>query len=107
MIGDEIGGILFIGSKGKIMTGCYGRAAILLLKSDMELIKQPEPSILLIYDGCGDIWYTNVHEQNWIRACKETPENRLEASSNFSFSVPFDEMVMMGVLVIFKCQRFK
>ena len=43
---------------------------------------------------------TNAHEQDWIRACKESPENRTEASSNFQFSGPFNEMVVMGVLAV-------
>ena len=76
MMGDENGGIIFVGTKGKIMTGCYGM----------------NPG------GNGDIWTTNAHEQDWIRACKESPENRTEASSNFQFSGPFNEMVVMGVL---------
>ena len=40
------------------------------------------------------------HEQDWIRACKESPENRTEAASNFAYSGPFTEMVMLGVLAI-------
>ena len=98
MMGDENGGIIFIGSKGKIMTGCYGSGATLLPKSEMNNFNQPTPSIPRIKGGNGDIWQTNAHEQDWIRASKETPENRLEASSNFSFSGPFNEMVVMGVL---------
>jgi hypothetical protein len=40
------------------------------------------------------------HEQDWIRACKEDKNNRLEASSNFSYSGPLNEMVVMGVLAV-------
>ena len=98
MMGDDNGGLIFIGSKGKIMTGCYGSAATLLPKSAMLNFKQPSPSLPRIKGGNGDIWSTNAHEQDWIRACKETPGNRLEASSNFGFSGPFNEMVVMGVL---------
>src|SRR5690606_23778005 len=50
--------------------------------------------------GNGDIWSTNAHEQDWIRAAKESPDNRTEASSNFGFSGPFNEMVVMGVLAV-------
>ena len=94
----NIAGILFVGSKWKIMTGCYGSAATLLPRSAMNHFKQPAPSIPRIKGGNGDIWNTNTHEQDWIRACKESPENRLEASSDFGFSGPFNEMVVMGVL---------
>src|SRR5690606_29177334 len=40
------------------------------------------------------------HEQDWIRACKESPESRMESTSNFSYSGPFNEMVLLGVLAI-------
>jgi hypothetical protein len=45
---------------------------------------------------CGD----GPHEQDWIRACKESPENRTESTSNFAYSGPFNEMVLLGVLAI-------
>lgn len=38
------------------------------------------------------------HEQDWIRACKESPESRVKTASDFSLSGPFNEMVVMGVL---------
>ena len=100
MMGDSNGGIIFVGTKGKIMTGCYGMDATLLPKSAMAHFKQPEPTIPRIKGGNGDIWQTNAHEQDWIRACKESPENRIESSSNFQFSGPFNEMVVMGVLAV-------
>lgn len=100
MMGDENGGILFIGSKGKIMTGCYGMNPTLLPVSDMEHFNQPKPVIPRVEGGDGDIWATKAHEQDWIRACKESPEHRTEASSNFQFSGPFNEMVVMGVLAV-------
>jgi hypothetical protein len=40
------------------------------------------------------------HEQDWIRACKESPEQRVEGSANFAFSGPFNETVLLGVLAI-------
>jgi len=40
------------------------------------------------------------HEQDWIRACKETPENRVQPMSNFDVAGPFNEMVVMGVLAV-------
>ena len=100
MMGDSNGGILFIGSKGKIMTGCYGMNATLLPKEKMKDFKKPTPTIPRIPGGNGDIWSTNAHEQDWIRACKEDPKNRTEATSHFGFSGPFNEMVVMGVLAV-------
>ncbi len=100
MMGDSNGGIILVGTKGKIMTGCYGMNPTLLPTSKMADFKQPEPSIPRIKGGNGNIWDTNAHEQDWIRACKESPVNRTEASSNFRFSGPFNEMVVMGVLAV-------
>lgn len=100
MMGDKDGGIIFVGTKGKIMTGCYGMSPTLLPKSSMKHFKEPDPSIPRVQGGNGDIWGTNAHEQDWIRACKESPDNRIEASSNFQFSGPFNEMVVMGVLAV-------
>ncbi|GAB6008696.1 Gfo/Idh/MocA family protein [Dysgonomonas reticulitermitis] len=100
MMGDSNGGIIFIGTKGKIMTGCYGLNPTLLPKSEMAHFNQPKPTIPRIKGGAGDIWNTDAHEQDWIRACKESPENRVESSSNFQFSGPFNEMVVMGVLAV-------
>ena len=98
MMGDSDGGIILVGSKGKIMTGCYGMNLTLLPLSSMKFFKEPEPTLPRIKGGSGNIWSTNAHEQDWIRACKESPENRVESSSNFQFSGPFNEMVVMGVL---------
>jgi hypothetical protein len=100
MMGDENGGIIFVGSKGKIMTGCYGMNPTLLPLDRMKDFKQPDPILPRVKGGNGDIWNTDAHEQDWIRACKESPENRVEASSNFQHSGPFTEMVDMGVIAV-------
>lgn len=99
MMGDPDGGIILIGTKGKIMTGCYGMNPTLLPTSRMEYFKKPEATIprVRLGDQKEDIW-SNVHEQDWIRAAKETPENRLESTSNFMHSGPVNEMAVMGVL---------
>ncbi len=100
MMGDENGGIIFVGTKGKIMTGCYGMNPTLLPKSEMAHFNQPAPTLPRIPGGNGNIWSTNAHEQDWIRACKEPSGSRVESSSNFRFSGPFNEMVVMGVLAV-------
>jgi len=37
---------------------------------------------------------------DWVRACKESPENRVETASPFSEAGPFNEMVVMGVVAV-------
>ncbi|TDQ79819.1 Gfo/Idh/MocA family protein [Sphingobacterium yanglingense] len=100
MMGDENGGIIFVGKKGKIMTGCYGMNPTLLPVENMKHFQKPKPWIPRIPGGNGDIWNTNAHEQDWIRAAKESKANRKESSSHFGFSGPFNEMVVMGVLAV-------
>ena len=100
MMGDSNGGIIFVGRKGKIMTGCYGMNPTLLPVTEMEHFQQPSPWISRVPGGNGDIWNTNAHEQDWIRAAKESPAHRIESTSHFGFSGPFNEMVVMGVLAV-------
>jgi hypothetical protein len=50
--------------------------------------------------GGEPVYPDGPHEQDWIRACKESPDNRTEGTSNFAYSGPFNEMVLLGVLAI-------
>jgi len=88
---DTNGGCLFIGSKGKLMCGCYASNPILLPYSEMDHFQQPPKTLRRVELG---------HVMDWVRACKEDPENRTEASSNFSYSGPLNEMVVMGVVAV-------
>lgn len=88
---DTNGGVLFIGSKGKLMCGCYGRDPFLLPLSRDEAYPRPLPSLRRIETS---------HEMDWVRACKESPGNRTEASSYFGYSGPMNEMVVMGVVAV-------
>lgn len=87
---DSNGGCLLIGSKGKIMTGCYGKDPFLLPLDYDKDYKRP-PKQMRRVDG---------HEMDWVRACKESPEYRVETSSNFGYSGPMNEMVVMGVVAV-------
>jgi len=40
------------------------------------------------------------HEMDWVRACKESRENRTACVSDFKETGPFNEMVVMGVLAV-------
>ncbi|MBU2650213.1 MAG: Gfo/Idh/MocA family oxidoreductase [Bacteroidetes bacterium] len=88
---DESGGCLFIGTKGKIMCGCYGKNPFLLPLSMDEAYQRPAPTMRRVEEG---------HIKDWIRACKESPENRVETSSYFGYSGPLNEMVVMGVVAV-------
>ena len=63
--------------------------------SEMGHFEQPKMSIRRISDAMN-----GGHEQDWIRACKENKDTRVEASSNFNYAGPLNEMVVMGVLAV-------
>ncbi len=97
-MGDSNGGLLFVGTKGKLMSGCYGMNPRLLPLTRMDGFKEPKKVYRRVVEGDVPIWNSNAHEQDWIRACKESPDSRVEASSNFAFSGPFSETVALGVI---------
>jgi predicted dehydrogenase len=95
LMGDEDGGSVFYGTRGKIMCGAYGQNPTLLPTSEMEHFQEPEKSIRRISNAM-----QGGHEQDWIRACKENADRRLEATSNFENAGPLTETVLLGVLVV-------
>ena len=89
-MGDEDGGLLFVGDQGLLMTGCYGRSPQLLPESRMKEFTPPAQTIPRIP---GD---QEGHVADWVQACKGgTP-----ACSNFDYSGPLSEMVLMGNLAV-------
>lgn len=94
-MGDKDGGCIFYGTEGKIMCGTYAKNPSLLPTGKMESFVPPAKSIRRISNAM-----EGGHEQDWIRACKEDKSSRLEASSNFNYSAPLNEMVVMGVLAV-------
>ena len=84
----DANGILFIGDKGKILTGVYGEKPQLLPESSMAEYKRPAESIPRVPE--------NSPHKDWIRACKGGPP----ACSNFDISGPFTEWVLLGNLAM-------
>ncbi len=95
IMGDHSGGVLFVGTKGKLMTGCYGRNPRLLPGELDKDYKRPDPTLRRIENAM-----SGGHEADWIRACKESPDNRVETTSNFNYSGPLNEMVVIGNLAV-------
>ncbi len=96
---DSGGGLLFVGTKGKIMTSYYGMQPTLLPESKMKDFVEPEPVLRRIPGSESGPW-SGAHERDWIRACKEPANSRTETGSNFDYAGPFNEMVVMGVLAV-------
>jgi predicted dehydrogenase len=81
---------LFVGEKGLLLSRTYGDSPRIVPESKMREYKRP-PKILERIEGGAD-----AHEQNWIRACK----GGKPAGSNFDYSGPMTESVVMGNLAI-------
>jgi hypothetical protein len=80
---------MVVGTKGTIICGTYGRDPYIIGREDnppqtKKVIPRVETS----------------HEMDWVRACKESKNNRREASSHFGYSGPFNEVVVMGNLAV-------
>ncbi|MCD7977648.1 MAG: Gfo/Idh/MocA family oxidoreductase [Tannerellaceae bacterium] len=89
---DEQGGaVIFHGTKDTLICGCYGVNPWLVSGRPLNAPKT-ERRI--------DNTNRNGHGQDWIRACKESPNNRVKTKSDFSEAGPFNEMVVMGVLAV-------
>ncbi|HHS13460.1 MAG TPA: Gfo/Idh/MocA family oxidoreductase [bacterium] len=84
---DGGGGVIFHGTKDKLICGCYGRNPWLLSGRVPEVPRTVRR-------------VPTTHEMDWVRACKESPENRVAPASPFSEAGPFNEMVVMGVLAV-------
>jgi len=94
LMADELGGLIFVGSKDTLITSCGGFNARLL----SGRVPKVTPYLRRIPGATG--YVDGPHEQDWIRACKESPGNRTEGTSHFGYSGPFNEMVLLGVLAI-------
>ncbi len=83
------GCVLFHGTKDTLICGCYG--------ADPWLLSGRTPNVPKTERR---ITGNNPHQQDWVRACKESASNRLLTKSDFSEAGPFNEMVVMGVLAV-------
>ena len=86
-MGDQYGGALYVGDKGKILTGSHGANGLRILPEEkMQAYKRP-PKTLPRSIG---------HHAEWVAACKGGPA----AGSNFDFAGPLTETVLLGCAAI-------
>lgn len=90
IMGDNDGGLIFEGTKGKMMSGCYGRNPRLLPLSKMETTTMPPETEPRVPEG---------HYVQWVNACLKGYGNAT-TSSSFDYAGPFTEAVLMGNLAI-------
>ena len=87
--GNWDGGVLFVGTKGKLLFDCYGENPRLLPSTRMKDLK-----VKTRYKRV-----TEGHYVQWVNACIEG-YGKGETSSPFSYAGPFTESVLMGNLAI-------
>ena len=89
-MGNWDGGVIFEGTKGKMMSGCYGEKPTLLPTKRMKQEKLPAPKLKRVPEG---------HYVQWVNACIAGYGNG-ETSSPFEYAGPFTESILMGNLAI-------
>jgi predicted dehydrogenase len=85
---DEVnkdGGVMFVGSKGKLMHETYGYKPRLLPQALHDSYGKPKERIKRIQ---------TTHEMNWVEAAK----GKTEASSPFEYAARLVEVMLLGVV---------
>lgn len=77
------GGLLFHGTKGRIIAGVYGESPHLLPQSLNKDYQRPAKTLPRV---------NGSHEMDWVRACKTGQP----AGSDFSYSGPLTETCLLG-----------
>jgi hypothetical protein len=91
-MGELDGGIIFEGSKGKLMAGLFGRNPTLLPSKRMNEVTLPASKYPLVDRGI------DGHQTQWVEACKKGYGTY--TSSSFDKSGPLTETVLMGNLAV-------
>jgi len=86
-LNDSGGCVIFYGTKDTLICGCYGVNPYLLSGRTPNAPQQARR-------------VTTSHQKDWVRACKEPADTRVEANSCFAVAGPLTEMVDMGVLAV-------
>jgi hypothetical protein len=85
-MGDDNGGVIFIGDKGKLMCSCYGANPRLIPETAMQAYTRPARVIPR----------SKGISAEWIEACK----NGTKSTTDFSYSGPLSEAMLLGNIAI-------
>jgi predicted dehydrogenase len=93
-LGATGGGLIFVGDEGSIICEEQGsnykvvkNGNIVDLKVDQLLHRIEDP-------------FAGGHENDWVRACKENPENRLVPSADFDSQAAITETILVGAIAV-------
>jgi len=87
-MGNSGGGAMFVGSKGTLICSTYALDPYIIGREE-------EPDAPKIFRRIPDAM-GGGHEMDWVEACKEDDPDK--PSSNFNYSGPLNEVVVMGNL---------
>src|SRR5436190_2009566 len=88
--GNWDGGVMFVGTKGKLLLDCYGEKPRLLPTKLMNETKLPAEKIKRVPEG---------HYLQWVNACIAGYGNA-KTSSPFEYAGPFTESILIGNLAL-------
>lgn len=88
--GSWDGGVLFEGTKGKLLMDCYGDNPRLLPTKLMKEKKMPKETIARVPEG---------HYVQWVNACIAGYGNA-QTTSPFEYAGPFTESILLGNVAI-------
>jgi predicted dehydrogenase len=91
-MGEDSGGIIFEGTKGKLMAGLFGLNPTLLPTKLMKEKSLPKSKFPFVPGGA------EGHQNQWTAACKKGYGTY--TSSSFSIAGPLTETVIMGNLAV-------
>jgi predicted dehydrogenase len=86
-MGDQYGGTLYVGSKGKILTGSHGARACQIIPREKMIAYEKPQAYLERSVG---------HHQEWINACK----GGASAKCNFDYAGALTETVLLGNIAL-------
>jgi predicted dehydrogenase len=87
-MGDDDGGVLYVGTRGKLMHGCYGKSPRLIPETKMKAFKFP-PKTLPRSPGI---------MEEWVAAIKSG--NGAQTTSNFDYAAKLTETMLLGNVAI-------
>lgn len=92
--GNPEGGVLFIGSEGMLI--CEPQGMNYKVIKGGEVVEVKAEKVMHRVDNPFD----GGHEMDWVRACKESVENRLMPSASFESQTALTETILLGALAI-------
>jgi hypothetical protein len=89
------GGIIYVGSKGKMVQLTYGHEPRLLPKSLHDRIGEPKPLLPRVTHA------QDEHEMNWIEAI----QGKAPISCPFEYAAPLTEVMLLGIVSLRSGQK--